>query len=1389
MEDIGESAPVAVHPSCITTSTPQLRTASMADSTPIAQLRPAPSKPDTTPLINNKAAMPNNGVDVPISSMASSLFAALAASAAETPLAVSNSLLAGEPPLADSSNAASYNKIWQQHDENKTWQQQALDVEKAGVENVKLESCWRQENGVQLGHNRSGRNIGMHCTLSTSANMNNNNNNMRLSTSYGSNTSGGGGSGLIKEHSDPSDGETFFNNNGLSNSFGSRQKIQHHIKGLVLEPENMRRMSSAADMSENWRNRSPPKMMMQNGGSREQLEQLAMLQQHSNGGSREQLEQLAMVQREHLALAQREQMNQLAGVREATWQPNSHPADPLNVHHERQTGYVGRENTGGVGGGSWKDPHIVRENSWSSQSGSFREQTSIARETSWSAAVDANEKWRQIEGPAPTRSESWRASAERGSSSSSEENWRLKESAKYQGQDENWRLKDGLNKEEAKWRQRDALLLNNPDKWKKDPLSTNLLHPEDKWKPKYSSGGQMIEDKWRVSDGSGGRPEWPLDPNWRPASGTVNPVYLANIPSPALATPPSWFANMKPGEKDFRFEGFSRDDCISREGLSRESSRDDINSVCDQQFEYEEKFRVDRRKLELMIIGSGDSQLGEAAAAFFDKISRETDTTIIWPSRLKIGAKSKKDPHIRVGGQEEGVKIAKARITEVLDTRVNSRVTIKMDVSYTDHSHIIGKGGNTIRRVMTDTNCHIHFPDSNRSNPNEKSNQVSIAGEMAGVERARARVRELTPLIFQFDLAIVPSFHTIPDQSNSYLRAIQDQYNVQVSFRQKQKNFHTVTVVIKGCELEASRVKEATLLLMDHLWPNNITVSTVNMTMEISPGHHAIVVGKGSINLRVIMQRTNTVIIFPDAGDPNIPPIRKGSVTISGAIHNVYLARQLLLGSLPIVMMFDVPDSIDIDESMIQKLQAENEVTITIKPKARQSNKSCIIKSQERNVGGMYVGRHKLLDLEGDIVKAEVPETYKVPMAGSSSTFHLASLPANRGPFLCPTAGAGNPHLQAFGSPLSPNFIPSPAVYTPLTPTMPPGSPWNFPTAGAAGAGAAPHSLPIPASQEYSRLSPTQYQLQEFMLLNALKHQQQEAEKKLALHQQHQHHIKQLQQHQLHQQQLAQLQQQQIQKHQQQQLQHQQALQQQKQREEMELEKKKWCSPPNVSKIGPSGSDLGSSMQSSPHHSPRNSSPVNAAGNLTNNLHKMDLTGCSSGIEANPDISAIIADIDLSDTDRRAPGCEKKVAENVDYEQKRIRATQAVLRKPVDGEERTPVSDWVGLGFSSSMPAEAILKNIDSTIDEGKEKLHEKAHTTWLSNLNDIKEVPEEKLDDLGNVLLNNGLSKFTDVFRRHEIDLPTFKELTEEELKEIGINTFGPRKKLLLLAEKLRSA
>lgn len=49
------------------------------------------------------------------------------------------------------------------------------------------------------------------------------------------------------------------------------------------------------------------------------------------------------------------------------------------------------------------------------------------------------------------------------------------------------------------------------------------------------------------------------------------------------------------------------------------------------------------------------------------------------------------------------------------------------------------------------------------------------------------------------------------------MRAIMDQYNVQIIPRPKQKNFHAMTIVVKGCEWECARVKEATLLLMEHL--------------------------------------------------------------------------------------------------------------------------------------------------------------------------------------------------------------------------------------------------------------------------------------------------------------------------------------------------------------------------------------------------------------------------------------------------------------------------------------------------------------------------------------------------------------------------------------------
>jgi hypothetical protein len=55
-----------------------------------------------------------------------------------------------------------------------------------------------------------------------------------------------------------------------------------------------------------------------------------------------------------------------------------------------------------------------------------------------------------------------------------------------------------------------------------------------------------------------------------------------------------------------------------------------------------------------------------------------------------------------------------------------NRIDLKIDVPFTDHSHIIGRQGHNTQEVMKRTGCHIHFPDSNKNRENEKSNQVDL---------------------------------------------------------------------------------------------------------------------------------------------------------------------------------------------------------------------------------------------------------------------------------------------------------------------------------------------------------------------------------------------------------------------------------------------------------------------------------------------------------------------------------------------------------------------------------------------------------------------------------------------------------------------------------------
>lgn len=155
--------------------------------------------------------------------------------------------------------------------------------------------------------------------------------------------------------------------------------------------------------------------------------------------------------------------------------------------------------------------------------------------------------------------------------------------------------------------------------------------------------------------------------------------------------------------------------------------------------------------------------------------------------------------------------------------------------------------------------------------------------------------------------------------------------------------------------------------------------------------------------------------------------------------------------------------------------------------------------------------------------------------------------------------------------------------------------------------------------------------------------------------------------------------------------------------------------------------------------------------------------------------------------------------------------------KPM-GEPRTPNSAWSGMGFSSSMPEAVIRQKMEAEHARAKEQREKEVASNsdnWFARSNafdsllgppgghsgmnfwsmqgpikikSLRSVHSDSgHDELTTLLTSQGLGKYADVFLRHEVDLQTFATLTDEELKEIGIPTFGARKKLLLLARETR--
>ncbi|KAF4788699.1 hypothetical protein TURU_158042 [Turdus rufiventris] len=883
---------------------------------------------------------------------------------------------------------------------------------------------------------------------------------------------------------------------------------------------------------------------------------------------------------------------------------------------------------------------------------------------------------------------------------------------------------------------------------------------------------------------------------------------------------------------------------------------------------------------------------GKSGEDFFQKIMEETNTQIAWPSKLKIGAKSKKDPHIKVSGKKENVKEAKEKIMSVLDTK------------------------------------------------------VSIAGQPAGVESARVRIRELLPLVLMFELPIAGILQPIPDPNSPTIQHVCQTYNISVSFKQRSR-MYGATVIVRGSQNNTSAVKEGTAMLLEHLAGSLASAIPVSTQLDIAAQHHLFMMGRNGSNIKHIMQRTGAQIHFPDPSNPQ----KKSTVYLQGTIESVCLARQYLMGCLPLVLMFDMKEEIEVEPQFITQLMEQLDVFISIKPKPKQPSKSVIVKSVERNALNMYEARKCLLGLESSgVTIVSNPSTVSCPVGLSCPGLDIlssAGLGLTGLGLLGPTAlsvntsTAPNSLLNALNSSVSP--LQSPSSGTP-SPTL-----WatSLANTNTTGFSAIPH-LMIPSTAQATLTS---------ILLSGVPHYGQNAPSPPPGLTPVEVHVN-----------------------------------------GMQSESKKGSSSlnghvkaSNIKYAALSAASLGENVLStnhsdgvrqtgahsaseqvaakanseegcndafvevgmprSPSHSANTSdlkqmmssskqacakrqtvellqgtknSHLQKAKHLLSFIDREKVTGERAEMFGNiaenteifasrqalnlaaklPRVSSVsraalegpgggaargkaeltvplspssaerlLSEAELGTpespvADKKAPGSERAAEraaaaqhnserarlasqpsfvnmQAFDYEQKKLLATKAMLKKPVVTEVRTPTNTWSGLGFSKSMPAETIKElrranhvsykpsmtttyegssmslsrsssrehlgsgsesdnwrdrnglgptahDFVSSIGSPKRKQNKSAeHYLSSSNYMDcISSLTGSngcslnslfKGSDLPELFSKLGLGKYTDVFQQQEIDLQTFLTLTDQDLKELGITTFGARRKMLL--------
>ncbi|KAH7729400.1 protein bicaudal C 1-B-like protein [Aphelenchoides avenae] len=262
--------------------------------------------------------------------------------------------------------------------------------------------------------------------------------------------------------------------------------------------------------------------------------------------------------------------------------------------------------------------------------------------------------------------------------------------------------------------------------------------------------------------------------------------------------------------------------------------------------------------------------------------------------------------------------MAKNLIADLLRVK-KDRVTLKMEINHSAHSHIIGRGGKNTQDIMRETMCHIHFPDSNKHSEVEKNNQVSIAGSTGQVDIARQRLRLSAPITVTL-IVPVTNAASVPSTAAELQR--------RVGMPDLSFTLSTATARAFQCSIKGSAHQDQLIITTVDRICNLLTVSStaaVRLAFEIRPALLHKSYGLFSVeNIQRIATSTQTQIQFLDQGP---------CLVISGAVAYVLAARKEMTGLLPVTVQFEKSPHVQPSKSLLRALEADLNVQISEKKK------------------------------------------------------------------------------------------------------------------------------------------------------------------------------------------------------------------------------------------------------------------------------------------------------------------------------------------------------------------------------------------------------------------------------------------------------------------------